>query len=365
MFRLEPPKRFSFRAEEWCEWIKEFERFRSASELSSKAGEVQRDTLLYCMGPESEKIFRSLVFTTTGEGDRRMEERDTDFETLKRKLDEYFIVKKNVIYERSQFQRRNQAEDETVEEFYRSLRDLSKHCEYADVEDQIRDRLVVGLKDRKLQERLQLTSNLTLTKALEMARQNEQVKAQMNGTKQAADVDDMKKKGGRGSRGNQQPVQSDGRHRAVSSHSQAGRGRGRKGATPQPCDRCGRSHPEGQCPARGKVCHGCKKKNHFSRMCRRAQEVAADAVSTDSDSEQFTLDAVTTIDDREGGKPWMVTLRVKDTDLRFKIDSGADCTIISEKTFRGLKRKPTLSKSTAVLTSPGGREPVKGDPDNT
>ena len=84
-------------------------------------------------------------------------------------------------------------------------------------------------------------------------------------------------------------------------------------------------------------------------------------MSTDSDSEQFTLDAVTTIDDREGGKPWMVTLRVKDTDLRFKIDSGADCTIISEKTFRGLKRKPMLSKSTAVLTSPGGRVPVKGE----
>ena len=43
----------------------------------------------------------------------------------------------------------------------------------------MRDRFVVGLKDRKLKERLQLAHDLTLTKSLEIARQDEQVKRQM------------------------------------------------------------------------------------------------------------------------------------------------------------------------------------------
>ena len=72
-------------------------------------------------------------------------------------------------------------EGETVDEFYRSLTSLITYCQYRNVKlkEQVRDRLVVGLRERKLKERLQLTHDLTLTKALEIARQDEQVKQQM------------------------------------------------------------------------------------------------------------------------------------------------------------------------------------------
>ena len=34
------------------------------------------------------------------------------------------------------------------------------------------------------------------------------------------------------------------------------------------CSNCGRSHPWGQCPARGSICRACQKPNHWSSVCR-------------------------------------------------------------------------------------------------
>ena len=77
--------------------------------------------MLYVMGRESEKVFQTFQFVerTVGEGaDARQErERDTDFETLVQKFDSYFIVKRNIIHERTKFQERKQGQNETVEEF--------------------------------------------------------------------------------------------------------------------------------------------------------------------------------------------------------------------------------------------------------
>ena len=42
----------------------------------------------------------------------------------------------------------------------------------------IRDRIVVGIRDNNLSQKMQLEPNLTLTKAIELARQSESVKKQ-------------------------------------------------------------------------------------------------------------------------------------------------------------------------------------------
>ena len=84
MFRVDPPQDFSFKAEEWPKWCWEFRRFRSASKLTEVSGETQRDSLLYIMGSESEKIFQTLVKTViVGEDEdaRVVQEMDTDFDT--------------------------------------------------------------------------------------------------------------------------------------------------------------------------------------------------------------------------------------------------------------------------------------------
>lgn len=49
----------------------------------------------------------------------------------------------------------------------------------------------------------------------------------------------------------------------------------------------------------------------------------------------------------------MVTLPIHGTNIDFKIDTGADISVISDKTFSVLKYKSQLSKVNVKLESPG------------
>ena len=81
------------------------------------------------------------------------------------KFDDFFKVRHNVIFERAHFNRRNQHPGETAEDYITALRQLAQGCEYGKMtKELIRDRLVVGIRDESLSERLQIESNLTLEK---------------------------------------------------------------------------------------------------------------------------------------------------------------------------------------------------------
>ena len=74
---------------------------------------------------------------------------------------------------------RRQEEGESVDSFITSLYCLAEHCNYRELHNEmIRDWIVVGLRDAVLSERLQSNSELTLDKAITMARQTEAVKEQ-------------------------------------------------------------------------------------------------------------------------------------------------------------------------------------------
>jgi plasmid maintenance system antidote protein VapI len=56
---------------------------------------------------------------------------------------------------------------------------LAQYCDFADLkEEMLRDRIVVGVKNRKLSEKLQLNTKLTLDTAVTMVRQFESVQKQ-------------------------------------------------------------------------------------------------------------------------------------------------------------------------------------------
>ena len=57
---------------------------------------------------------------------------------------------------------------------------------------------------------------------------------------------------------------------------------------------------------------------------------------------------------------WRTTLMVNGTQVAFKIDTGADVSVISEQTYRSLRVKPKLRSSTIKLTTPGGNLPYVG-----
>lgn len=170
-FVIQPPEPFSFSSpNEWPKWKKRFQRFHTASGLSTNPEEHQIDALLYIMGDQAEDIFSTFQLT---------EAEAKKFDTIMGHFDAYFIPRRNVIFERARFNSRVQQEGESIEEFATSLHALSKYCDYGPMQDQfVRDRLVVGIRDKKLSAKLQLDADLTLQKALESARQVENVRQQ-------------------------------------------------------------------------------------------------------------------------------------------------------------------------------------------
>lgn len=170
-YNVQPPESFNFnQPQEWAKWSRRFERFRVASGLSLKDQKQQVNTFIYCLGDEADDLITAFKLT---------EDELVDYDTVKRRFDEHFQVKRNVIYDRANFFRRFQRENESVDVFINDLYKLVELCNFGALKDEmIRDRIVVGVRDGKLSETLQLDSNLTLEKAIERSRQSEAVKAQ-------------------------------------------------------------------------------------------------------------------------------------------------------------------------------------------
>ncbi|GBM50864.1 hypothetical protein AVEN_178134-1 [Araneus ventricosus] len=122
------------------------------------------------MGEQAEDIFSSFGLSET--------EQD-DFDIGVKMFNDRFVVEKNTIFERAQFNIRVQLDGESVNTFITVLYTLAEHCEYGVLHDElIRYRIVVGIRDKNLSEKLQLDADLTFTKGIERVRLSGVVKKQ-------------------------------------------------------------------------------------------------------------------------------------------------------------------------------------------
>lgn len=241
-YQVAPPEQFVFsRPREWPKWIRRFERFRSASGLSEKSQEVQVNTLIYSMGDEADDILRSFELT---------EAQTKEYATVKGKFESHFVKRRNVIFERAKFNMRKQEENEPVDAFITDLYVLVEHCSDGNLHDEmIRDRLVVGLRNAKLSERLQLDAELTLDKAVTAVRQAEAVKEQQTVVR---------------SKDDSLPIGSIRKGSVARTTFPK-----KKPSAPisnAKCSWCGKSpsHDRLRCPAKDAVC----RKGHFAVVCR-------------------------------------------------------------------------------------------------
>jgi hypothetical protein len=354
--RLQPPSPFDFKQpDEWPKWKRRFEQFRLASGLKAEDEDRQVSTLLYCMGQDAEEILTS---TNISNNDRKK------YETVVAQFDAFFKVRKNIIFERARFNRRSQKEDETVEEFITSLYSLAENCSYGELkEEMIRDRIVVGIRDLALSERLQLDADLTLDKAKTMVRQRVAVHQQQEllkkDFKEETSVDQVYRR-------KPQKVHKEPFRRPISSTSKPPSTWSTKNFKEArgKCNRCGKGpHPRVHCPARDAICHKCQKKGHYSSQCfsKTIADVSSEQrqiqllPNTEEDSDYYDtayLDAL-----GRGESPcWMTKLSINGREITFKMDTGAEVTAISEQVFRKLNLGP-LTRAHKVLCGPD-RKPL-------
>ena len=344
--RLQPPAPFDFKTpDDWPRWRRRFAQFREASGLSEESDVKQVFTLLYCMGESAEDVLTS---TTISEQDRKK------YKSVIDQLDGFFKVRKNVIFERARFNRRSQQEGESAEEFITSLYHLVENCEYGALQEQmIRDRIVVGIRDQALSQRMQIDPDLTLEKAKTSVRQREAVKEQQavlgktapTSAKLETSVDFVRK----GKAKNFKPATL---HKTFSPASQP--------LQHHKCTRCGRSaHSRQQCPAKDATCYKCKRKGHFSNQCR--SKTVADvtdskpAVQThEMENEDFLDIAYLNTIVSEKGNIWTCQVHVNGQETEFKVDTGAEVMVISEGTSKALRLKD-IKPATKQLHGPDSK----------
>jgi hypothetical protein len=206
--------------------------------------ELRTATLLTCIGADALDVFDGLDFAN--------EDERKDIDVVINKLEKYCIGETNETYERYCFNKRDQESNETVDAYYTALRTLAKTCNFGNLEDNlIRDRIVLGVRHNSTRKKLLQVSKLTLQQSIDICRSCEKTSKQLESMK--AEGEEVLAVG-RGQFKEQSP-----------------RKRTEKKVEDVVirCKFCNTSHPRDKlkCPAWGKTCSLCKRKNHFAVVC--------------------------------------------------------------------------------------------------
>ncbi len=182
---------------------------------------------------------------------------------------------------------------------------MLKYCEFCKcLSDRLlKDRIVLGITDAKTREKLLNERPLTLNKCLDICRSVESASEQMK-TYEATvhKVSTEKTKSF-----------SSSKTKAKSSYGDP--------KTIEKCKFCSGKHAwkKDACPAWGKSCSQCRKKNHLSKCCRNAKVHGVEANGSDSDS---SIESISTVNVFAVGCIFTEML-INKKSVKFQIDSGA------------------------------------------
>jgi len=193
------------------------------------------------LGEEAKDILESTGIT---------DEHQKEYSQVLSKFNTFFRIRKNVIIERTKFNRHCQLSEEPAEQFVASLYNLATDCQYGELKcKMICDRIVIGIRDSSLSEQLQMDPELTVERAKTIVRQREAVcekQCVFKGNRVEPSL-----------------------FEAVSRTLHTKPRRIYRSEGPKKCLRCGRNppNPHDSCPARDAKCNRCGKIGHFGAVC--------------------------------------------------------------------------------------------------
>lgn len=242
----------------WKKFKNNFELYCMATGCSEKPQSVQAAVLLHCIGEEALDIYQSFELS---------DDEKTNSKVLLEKFGEYFLPKQNISVESHKFNTRVQSQGESFDAFLTDLRRLAANCDFGAMKDRlITDRIVSGIYERRIKDRLLREDKLDIKKAIDLCRAAEQADEhirQLTDKTKTLEVDEVKK-----SYKNKQERSGDKRkefnQNASNKNNQNLRTENDRKIK---CNKCGYNHPIRKCFAYGKQCKICEKFNHFANCC--------------------------------------------------------------------------------------------------
>lgn len=189
-------------------------------------------------------------------------------------LKDHFAPQPSEIVCRNAFYKRNQGPGESVSVFMAELRRLAQNCNFANLEEMLRDRLVCGLRNDKVQNRLFAMKKLTFKIALEEALAAEAADLSTREVRGAESASDAAP--------NSTDVNAVRRSQDEYSRRSSEAMKAQTGRKMNPCYGCGGAHNRESCRFRDAQCRFCKKTGHIERVCLMKQRRDASATTTSS-----------------------------------------------------------------------------------
>lgn len=369
-------------AENWRRFKQNYHLFEIASGLQERPDPVRLATFLTVIGENAREIYNGFNIS---------EEQRINLEAVVTAFENYCVPRTRIVYERFVFFTRSQQEREPFENFYLDLIKLSKSCEFGyQTESLIRDRIVLGIFDKRLQKKMLEDMDLPLQRAAEMCRASEisevqSKKVQEHGASVVHTIQDKYK----GLNKNQNSLNNNVSNSSFknnsthfankwnnkSKHNSKGNVNnrsvdiGKNGSNKNQiyhCKKCNTKHKFAECPAFNKRCNNCNGLGHFAIVCkiqnvRNIENMPDDMQSLTIHSVNFCFEKnkesnLKRNSEKSNIRSWTEKIRLKDSFVEFKLDTGSQVNILSIDLVRKVDKNIEIKPTHLLLEAYGGQK---------
>lgn len=147
--------------DDWRKWLQSYRWYAGALHINDKSHQEQLAAFKSIIGPEALEVYNTFSISDT-----------LDVESVIQRFEEHFIPKgTNLKIERLKFNRLNQKQGQSFEEFLAKVVEQADKCHFGPMRDDLLlDRIVAGIADDQIRDALLADDNLTYNKAVEICK---------------------------------------------------------------------------------------------------------------------------------------------------------------------------------------------------
>lgn len=257
----------------------------------------------------------------------------TEIETI---LGKHYSPKPNEISMSYKFYKRDQRESEPASDYIADVRKISSKCNFMDLERMLRDKLVCGMSDTRLQYELLKKDDLSYQYVVDAMLASESARRDVRMIHDAAASSNVV------SASNISGANTSGAAAAVGTPTSFDAGEPMdinavQSTTARVCYRCGNRHA-GECRFANAVCRFCRKRGHLERICmlKKKRAIKRDVNFTE-DERVDHLNGIYSIQSTTRVPPYEVEVLIANVPISMQVDTGSSFSLLNEHTWGTLR----------------------------